>query len=409
MLRWLQNNIVTHIRALPRKLGILWVWEHVVADGVHAFRKLGLLGVFVLLAAGTGFWAYHLQRVAFPPAGSSAEPISATVYVQELPAQVILQSTFTPGAPINNVSFTVNVIGPTKAPDPWLLVVQCSVPPGKSDPYSIPLYSESSESTANPPKMASVRVVPGPTKRHHQFNFTCYTGLTEQGQTTETVVQNRDLNLSLPVLEQNPDTQSALPDAPLYAEKVAGKIEQLVEVQALPGAPCPASTPGLGSASLSAGSAGSSSGTPSPSPTATSSPSPSAKTSPTPSPSAAACYTKVSPDATSVRYSFPPTTTVATSETLNNVKLSDERIDSMYPQGMITTDQVTWNGGAGLSPSLSATNLDSAQTQNKDEFYAGLLWGIAAALAIPYFVEFYRVWHEERHPPVKGNAQQGPE
>jgi hypothetical protein len=101
---------------------------------------------------------------------------------------------------------------------------------------------------------------------------------------------------------------------------------------------------------------------------------------------------------TSVEYSFPPQTnptTVVTSETLNDVKLSNERIDSMYPQGSITTDKVTWTGGAGLSPSLSATNLASAERQNKDAFWAGLLYGIAAALAIPFLVEFYKNWQEE--------------
>ena len=73
----------------------------------------------------------------------------------------------------------------------------------------------------------------------------------------------------------------------------------------------------------------------------------------------------------------------------------------MYPQGMITTNQVTWQGGVGLSPSLSATNLASAARQNKDAFWAGLLYGIAAALAIPYFVEFYKAWEHERDVRVK--------
>jgi hypothetical protein len=100
-----------------------------------------------------------------------------------------------------------------------------------------------------------------------------------------------------------------------------------------------------------------------------------------------------------VKYSFPApstVTTVTTSEILNNVTLSNERIDSMYPQGVITTDQVTWHGSAGLNPSLSATNLASAERQNKDAFWAGLLYGITAALAVPYFLEFYKAWQEER-------------
>jgi hypothetical protein len=79
----------------------------------------------------------------------------------------------------------------------------------------------------------------------------------------------------------------------------------------------------------------------------------------------------------------------------------------MYPQGVITTDQVTWHGGAGLSPSLSATNLGSAERQNKDAFWAGLLYGITAALAVPYFLEFYKAWQDERNGRLKGEPPQG--
>jgi hypothetical protein len=74
------------------------------------------------------------------------------------------------------------------------------------------------------------------------------------------------------------------------------------------------------------------------------------------------------------------------------------------PPGMIATNQVTWQGGVDLSPSLIATNLASAARQNKDAFLAGLLYGIAAALAIPYFVDFYKEWQKER---AKDQSAQG--
>lgn len=86
-----------------------------------------------------------------------------------------------------------------------------------------------------------------------------------------------------------------------------------------------------------------------------------------------------------------------TRETLNNVKLADERIDSMVPQGVVESDQVIWQGGPGLSPTLSATNLASAERQNKDAFWAGLLYGIAAALAVPFLQEFYKEWQKWAH------------
>ena len=372
----------------------MWLQKNIVKP----VKKVGLLTVFFLLAVGAGIWAYFLQQVAFPAAGSSAEQISATVYVEKLPAQVNLQSTFTPGSPRNDVSFTVNVTGPNNAPDPWLLVVQCEAPTGKPWPWAIPLYSESGTADAPdlPQPVGSVILNRGPTSRHSHFNFTCLTGLTGQDQTAATVVRDRDLNLSLPVLQQNPDAQSALAGAPLYIERVAGKDQRVVEVQGVPGAPCPASTARSSSASPPGGSSSSSSGTPPSSPTATSPPSLSATTSVTPSPSAGACYTQISPGATFVKYSLPAPTTVATSEILNNVNLSDERIDSMYPQGIITNNQVTWNGAESLSPSLSATNLRSAESVQEDGFLAGLLYGIAAALAIPFFLEFYKAWQDER-------------
>jgi hypothetical protein len=314
MVRWLRNRIAPHIRPLLQKVGLVWFWEHIVVSALHAVKNLGLLFIFLLLAAAAGGWAFLLQRVAFPAAGSTAEQISATVYVEKLPAQVNLQSTFTPSADKSNVSLGVKVTGPTEAPDPWLLILQCAAPSGNPYPSAVPLYSES---LVGEQKVGSVLVIPRSTKKYLNFNFTCFTGLTQQGQAAATVVQEQDLNLSLPVLEQNPFAQSGLADAPLYAEKVAGKYKDVVEVQALSGAPCPAPTPSPSSASPSAGSSSPSAGTssssaapasspsaaattpssspatPSPSATAPLSPSPSAPMSPTPSPTGVACYTRI--------------------------------------------------------------------------------------------------------------------
>ena len=100
-----------------------------------------------------------------------------------------------------------------------------------------------------------------------------------------------------------------------------------------------------------------------------------------------------------------------TNEILNNVTLADERIDSMVPQGTVNTTQVTWQGGPGLSPALSATNLASAERQNKDAFWAGLLYGVAAALAVPFLQEFYQEWkklREERAERAKSTGAREP-
>src|SRR5262249_16026739 len=145
----------------------------------------------------------------------------------------------------NNVSFTVNVTGPNNAPDPWLLVVQCEKSSGKPWPWAVPLESESGTADAPEPAqpVGSVILNRGPTNRHHDFKFTCFTGLTGQDHTAAKAVQGGDLNLSLPVLQQNPDAQSALAGAPLYTEQASWKDQHVVEVQGLPGAPCPAPTP----------------------------------------------------------------------------------------------------------------------------------------------------------------------
>jgi hypothetical protein len=408
----LKESIKPHVLFPLRKAGIRWLWENMARPGWRAIKKLDVLAIFFLLAVGAVVWAYLLQGVAFPPTGSSgSEQISATVYVQTLPAQVNLKSEFTPGAAENNFSLRVNVTGPANRPDPWLLIVQCMAPTDKPYRQAVPLWTEAVTGTQNNEK---VLVRSGAARK--LVNFTCRTGLTGHGQSAATVVSDQDLNLSLPILEQNPDIGSALDDAPVVAERMGGKFRTIVEVQAPTAAPCPAVRPSpdtapasVGSMAPPAGATSSSFTTTLPSHAATPSPSPSATTSAAASPNAMACYTPISAGATPITYRFPtPTaaTTVTTSETLNNVILSNERIDSMYPPGNITTKQVIWHGGVGLSPTLNATNLASAERQNKDAFWAGLLYGIAAALAIPYLIEFYRVWHDERDHRVKDQHSQ---
>jgi len=87
---------------------------------------------------------------------------------------------------------------------------------------------------------------------------------------------------------------------------------------------------------------------------------------------------------------------VATTETLEHVNLTDERVDSMFPPGQIGSSTVTWQGIAGLSPSISATNLASAERQNKDAFWAGLLYGVTAALAVPFLQCLPEAWRDTR-------------
>ena len=73
---------------------------------------------------------YLLQRVAFPEAGATNQQILATVYVKNLPAHVSLKSAFSPEQAAD-LRLTVTVTGPTKEPDPSVLVVQCRSEQGK--------------------------------------------------------------------------------------------------------------------------------------------------------------------------------------------------------------------------------------------------------------------------------------
>jgi len=142
--------------------------------------------------------------------------------------------------------------------------------------------------------------------------FSCYTGLSERGETATAVLEGQDLNLSLPILEQNPNGPASLAAAPpVRRDRPGGRgIANRVEVPGTPG------SPSLG---------------------------------------AAECYLPIRPGSVETKYNFP--TSVTTAETLKNVNLTDDRVDSMFPPGQIGARTVTWQGVSRLSPSMSATNL----------------------------------------------------
>lgn len=99
------------------------------------------------------------------------------------------------------------------------------------------------------------------------------------------------------------------------------------------------------------------------------------------------CYEQVDSGTIATQYRFP--TSVATSETLKNVDLGDDRIDSMFPPGQITSDyRIVWQGVSGLSPSLSATNLSTAESASEATFFAGVFYGLGAGFLVPFFQGF---------------------
>jgi hypothetical protein len=207
---------------------------------------------------------------------------------------------------------------------------------GKAKQPTAALWSES----ASRPQGLGKVLVTSQVKTSWTDTFSCYTGLSERGETATAVLEGQDLNLSLPILEQNPNGPGASPSASAF-----------------------------------------------------------------PSPSAAECYSPILPGSAVTKYNFP--TSVATAETLENVNLTDDRVDSMFPPGQIGTSTVTWQGVSGLSPSMSATNLASAARQNKDAFWAGLLYGITAALAVPFLQCLPDAWKDTKaiHQALKAKAK----
>lgn len=243
---------------LAAEAGHPQVLENIAVPGWHALKKPGLLFIFLLLAVGAATWAYLLQQVAFPQAGSSGEQISATVYVETLPAHVNLQSMFTPSAATNKLSFTVTVTGPTKRPDPWLLVVQCAAPLGKAYPGAVPLWSESPTGRQS---TGTVLVRPGPTKNPSISPASPdWQGMTKRQQQLSKTGISTCPCLFLSRIQLGSQHRQTRPCTP----RQEPGSQNVVEVQAVPGAPCPISTPSPSSASPSAGSSSLSADTPSP-------------------------------------------------------------------------------------------------------------------------------------------------
>jgi hypothetical protein len=305
---------------------------------------MGYLWIFFALALGMGLYGHSLQKNAFPDQGYSPGQISVTVYVSTGPARLTLRSFAYLNPQGDTVS--VNVTGPKAAHDPWLLVVQCPAEPGLvSANHGVALWSEG---TTGKQDLGDVIVT-----HHDQRNWNGPLGCFKQSKTTVAakLVQNQNIDATLPVLEQNPSAESAQADTPLYVERGESglqPIEDLVEVLQPPDSHCPA--PGAAPVSYAAN---------------------------------APCYSPIARGTRATKYVIP--TKVATYETLENISLSNDSVDSMFPPGQITSDdKIIWQGFDALSPTLSATNLSSARAASEDIFFAGAWYGLAAGFLVPF-------------------------
>jgi hypothetical protein len=204
--------------------------------------------------------------------------------------------------------------------------------------------------------------------------------------------------------------------------------------QVFPGEQCPASpeatgTPGTGAATPTLDATGiagatatagasprqtrTAGATASPGPTAsaavTESPSPAASPSPTvtapqPTESAPACLlAAVWPQDSFTGYAMP--TVLQAQETVQKVNFGAYIFESDYPTATYpkTGGYMSWNGGAGLAPSLDVSDPASDRTLNQDTFYSGILFGLAGATGLAAIDQIER-WLEDHEPAPQQEA-----
>jgi hypothetical protein len=318
--------------------------------------------IFLLLlipCAILGFFGFRLATGAFPNSGVSSKQISVAVYVSRSPAHVTLKSFAYLDPQYDKID--VNVTGPKGVKDPWILVVQC--PAGIGLPHGHMLYSEG---TSGEQKLGDV-IVSNHNNRNYSGPLRCF----KKAKAKPGVVKGQNIAATLPVLEQNAFAQSAPTETPLYVERnVSGHqgIADLVEVLQPPDSSCPSQEPTSGTAA------------------AGSSPAPE-RSHPTPTPINSTCYHQVTLGTIPTKYYFPAR--AVTFETLENVDLTNETVQSMFPPGQITSnDKIRWQGLFSLSPSLSATSLASGRNASINSFLAGVLLGLFGGFLVPIIQGF---------------------
>lgn len=328
-----------------------------LTDVCSAVRRLKWLHWLFFVGAATAVvLGFIRQQQAFPDSDPSAfAQVSASVYTSLNPSRVLLRAKIEPNAPQND-RLNITVKGPHGDPDPWLLVVTC----GRRVQGSVGLQVTGVTAPQSIPVLASVYDV-----GYRSIRLPCVSA--------PPVLPGEDINLSLPVLEQGSVGPSSAADTPLYVVRgtsAGHRIAKVVEFFQAPEASCPVpgttSTPSASAPATATGAA-----------TAPPSARASAAT------ASAGCYTQLPAGTAATKYSFPAS--VTTAETLEQVSLSGDRIDSMFPPGQITSDdRIIWQGASGLSPSLSASSLAGAESASRDGFFAGLLYGLAAGLFVPF-------------------------
>jgi hypothetical protein len=343
----------------------MWLWQRFRDAGLALRGVKPMQWFFLFFAAVAAGLGYNLQQHAFPESAPSPfAQVSVSVYTKINPSRVLLKAKIEPNASQND-RLDITVKGPNGRRGPWLLVVTCPRPvPGR-----VPMQLLG----VTPPQPMEV-LVSVYDVGYRSVPLGCWSASPgAPGAGVPVVVPGEDINLSLPVLQQTPVGLPAAAETPLYVVRETSgshRIEKLVQVFQAPEASCP----GPGAAPALSASAQAAAAT---APAVSSRAGAPART------SSAACYTRLPTGTAATRYSIPAS--VTTSEILENVSLSGDRIDSMVPPGQITSDsRVVWQGASSLSPSLSATSLTGAENASRDGFFAGLFYGLAAGFVVPF-------------------------
>jgi hypothetical protein len=331
-----------------------------MASGRNA-KKWHMKAVIIFggLLVATGLAAAVLTINAFPDNASIPKQISVTVYVEKAPVQLLIKSfVYNADPAADSVEVTVLDRKGTAAV-PSLLVVQC--------PDQSAYFRKHEKALVIEPRsnQKPVEAIVKPfTQRTWQSYLDCYAPPSGSGGTPGAAPSGQNINVAPPVLEANPAATLTPGFAPVFLEERAGQVVDAVEAVSAPGASC------VGAAASAS-----------------------------PNSAASACYTPVAENAEHTGYIIPnpATSQVTTIETLEDISLSGDQIESMVPDGhIISSDQVYWQGGADLSPSLSAANLNSERVDSWFIFAAGIAVGFFASVMLTILQEVLPLTHDQQ-------------
>jgi hypothetical protein len=357
------------------------------------FNQTTLIAIYTVMTILAVIFGLRLQHKAFTPPAASG-PIFVAVFVQHPNAELDLKAYIDTGQPSAD-QLAVRV--KSGNPGQWLVIIQCPSNPQAN------LYPQNATLTsAVPPptqidSMQKVIEETGMPSRTSPFSLHCF-------QPAPPGAYNI-ANVTLPAL----GTDQAIADVghfpTLYEDKT-----QLVQV--FPGVQCPVPAP---SSAASASSSVTTSASPSVTPPAPSTGT-GGSTQPT-SPSASATASSSSPQSPDC-FATPPAgtsfskyyvpKTLKTQEILNAINWGGYTYETEYPNPVTeSSDNITWAGSSGLSPSITVADPANDRAVSEDTFISGILFGIAGGTAVSLIDHLVQV--NEKRRARKRNSENVPD